>query len=276
MNTELKKELQNFATQIRIASSKEIKARGFGQLSRSQSNAEALAVLYGKEMKYDPKNPRWEDRDWFVLSKGHAGPALYATLALKGFFDEKELLTLNRPGTILPSHPDRNKTPGVDISTGSLGQGISLAMGVATGLKAQGKPNRVYCIVGDGESNEGQVWEAILYANQRKLDNVVVLYDYNKKQLDGYTKDVCDMGDVKAKFESFGWNAYEIDGHDIEAIDDALQKAKQVKGKPTAIVMNTIKGKGVTYLEEMMMNHHINVTDEQMDGAIAELTAKLV
>lgn len=276
MNTELKKELQNFATQIRIGCCKEIKARGFGHLSGSLSIADALAVLYGKEMKYDPKNPRWEDRDWFVLSKGHAGPALYATLALKGFFDENELLTLNRPGTILPSHPDRNKTPGVDISTGSLGQGISLAMGVATGLKAQGKPNRVYCIVGDGESNEGQVWEAILYANQRKLDNVVVLYDYNKKQLDGYTKDVCDMGDVKAKFESFGWNTYEIDGHDIEAIDDALQKAKQVKGKPTAIVMNTIKGKGVTYLEEMMMNHHINVTDEQMDGAIAELTAKLV
>jgi transketolase len=270
-----RKELQQFAAKIRLASMEQFKARGFGHLGGSLSLAEVLAVLFNKTMKIDPKNPKWEDRDYFVLSKGHAGPALYATLALRGYFDMEELKTLNQPKTNLPSHPDRNKTIGVDMSTGSLGQGVSQAMGIALGFKLQNKPNRVYVIAGDGECNEGQVWEAVLFANQRKLDNLVMFVDYNKKQLDGYTKDICDMGDLAKKFEAFEWYALDIDGHDVEQIYKAIEKAKTMKGKPTAIILNTVKGKGVKFVEEMFANHHINITQEQADEAIKEIKAEL-
>lgn len=270
-----KNELQRFATKIRLATMEQFEARGFGHAGGSLSLADLLAVLYGNTMKIDPKKPDWDERDYFVLSKGHAGPALYATLALKGYFPVEELKTLNEPNTNLPSHPDRNKTVGVDISTGSLGQGISQAAGVALGFKVQNKPNRVYSAIGDGESNEGQVWEAILFANQRKLDNLIVFVDNNGKQLDGCTKDICDMGDFSKKFEAFGWYAQDIDGHDVEQIYDAIEKAKTMKGKPTAIILNTIKGKGVKFVEDMFLNHHINLTKEQAQQGIEELKAQL-
>jgi transketolase len=275
LDSGLKKELQIFATQIRIAMMEEFLARGFGHLGGSLSIADLLSVLYGKVMKIDPKNPGWEGRDYLVLSKGHAGPALYATLALRGYFDREVLKTLNQPGTNLPSHPDRNKTIGVDMSTGSLGQGISQAAGAALGFKLQGKTNKVYAIVGDGECNEGQVWEAALFARQRKLDNLIVFIDNNGKQLDGYTRDVCDMGDFCSKFESFGWHARSVDGNDVEQVYDAIDKASLIKDKPSVIVLNTVKGKGVKFVEDTVLNHHIYISREQAMDAINGLKAEL-
>lgn len=269
------KDLKNFATKIRIESMKQFKARGFGHVGGSLSIVETIALLYGKVMKIDPKNPKWEQRDWFVMSKGHAGPALYAALGLKGYFDKEELKTLNRPRTKFPSHCDRNLTPGVDMSTGSLGQGMSTALGVAMGHKLQGKENYVYLVLGDGESQEGQVWEGFMFGAQRKLDNIIVFIDYNKKQLDGYTKDICDLGDLQQKLNDFNWHTQSVDGHNFEEINDAIEKAKEAKGKPSAIILNTVKGKGVKFVEEMFLNHHINVTDEQADEAIKQLESEL-
>lgn len=266
-----KKEAEIFAANIRIQTLRQLKGRGFGHAGGALSIADTLAVLYGKVMNIRPSEPKWEGRDWFILSKGHAGPALYAALSLKGYFNMNHLDTLNRPGTILPSHPDRNKTPGVDLSTGSLGQGVSQAMGVALGFKLQGKQNRVYAAAGDGECNEGQVWEAILFASHRKLDNLILFVDYNGKQLDGCTKDICDLGDLPGKFRAFGWNTQEIDGHDVGQIYDAIEKAKKVSGCPSAIILNTVKGKGVKFIEDMPLNHHINITAQQADEAMAEL-----
>ncbi|MGI6669923.1 MAG: transketolase [Acetivibrionales bacterium] len=275
LDSGLKKELQIFATQIRIAMMEEFLARGFGHLGGSLSIADLLSVLYGKVMKIDPQNPGWEGRDYLVLSKGHAGPALYATLALRGYFDREVLKTLNQPGTNLPSHPDRNKTIGIDMSTGSLGQGISQAAGAALGFKLQGKTNKVYAIVGDGECNEGQVWEATLFARQRKLDNLIVFIDNNGKQLDGYTRDICDMGDFCSKFESFGWHAQSVDGNDVEQVYDAIDKASLIKDKPSVIVLNTVKGKGVKFVEDTVLNHHIYISREQAIDAINGLKAEL-
>ena len=182
--------LKAFAAEIRIAAIEAIHSIGSGHIGGALSIADALAVLYGREMRYDPQNPKWPERDKLVCSKGHAGPAVYGTLALKGFFPYEELKTLNRPGTHLPSHCDRNKTPGVDMTTGSLGQGTSLACGMALGDKLRGRDSRVFLIIGDGESNEGQVWEALSFAAAKKLGNLVVLLDWNKRQLDGWTKDI--------------------------------------------------------------------------------------
>lgn len=275
LDSNLKKELQIFSTQIRIAIMEEFLARGFGHLGGSLSIVELLSVLYGKIMKIDPRNPGWEERDYLVLSKGHAGPALYATLALKGYFDRKLLKTLNQPGTNLPSHPDRNKTIGVDMSTGSLGQGVSQAVGAALSFKLQGKTNKVYAIAGDGECNEGQVWEAALFARQKKLDNLIVFIDNNGKQLDGYTKDICDMGDFSSKFESFGWHSQCVDGNNVEQIYNAIEKTRLIKDKPSVIVLNTIKGKGVKFVEDTVLNHHIYISEEQAIDAINNLKAEL-
>ncbi len=246
-----------FAAEIRWETVKQIAKRGFGHLAGSLSIADALAVLYDREMRYDPKNPTWPDRDILVCSKGHAGPAVYSTLALKGFFPMEMLDTLNQHGTKLPSHCDRMLTPGIDMTTGSLGQGVSAAIGMALAQKLDGKDSRTYIFIGDGECDEGQVWEAFLFANQYKLDNVVAFIDDNGKQLDGYTKDVIDLGDLREKLASFGWNTVTVDGHDLEAIDEALQNARKFKGKPSCIVLKTVKGKGVKELEEMYINHHI-------------------
>ena len=269
------KELEIFATQIRIETIKEMGNLGFGHLGGAMSVVEALAVLYGQVMNIDPRNPGWEDRDWLVCSKGHAGPAIYATLAMKGYFPMEELMTLNKPGTSLPSHCDRNRTTGIDMTTGSLGQGSSLAAGVALGHRLDGKKNTTYLILGDGELQEGQVWEAVLFAAHQKLDNLIAFVDNNKQQLDGFTGDICDMGNIAAKFENFGWHAQSINGADVKEIYEAIERAKNAKGKPSVIVLDTIKGKGCNFAEGKVDNHHVIISREQMEQALAELEEKL-
>ena len=217
-------ELKRFALQIRIGILEELKARGFGHIGGSLSIADALAVLYGDVMRIDPKNPGWEQRDKLVCSKGHAGPAVYAALALKGYFPYEQLVTLNQPGTKLPSHCDRNLTTGVDMTTGSLGQGTSLAAGMALGDKLKGLDSRTFLFVGDGESNEGQVWEAAMFTAAKKLTNLTWLIDNNKKQLDGYTSDIIEPFDFEEKFRAFGFEAISIDGNDIEQLYNALTR----------------------------------------------------
>ena len=275
MDHQLKTQLTEFALEIRIATMKEFKIRGFGHVGGSLSIIDTLAVLYGAVMRYDSQNPNWPDRDKLVCSKGHAGPALYATLALKAFFPLEWLSTLNMPGTLLPSHCDRNKTPGIDMTTGSLGQGMSTALGLALGDRIQNRENTIYLIVGDGELGEGQVWEGAQFASHQKLDNVIAFCDRNKKQLDGYTKDILDLRDIRSKFESFGWHAQEINGQDVEEIYHAIKKAKSVVNTPHMIVLNTTKGAGVKQVEEMLFNHHINVSTELADRAIFALEEKL-
>ena len=237
--------------------------------------ADLLAVLYGKVMKYDPANPKWEERDWFVCSKGHAGPAVYSALALKGFFPMEELETLNRPGTNLPSHCDRTKTPGIDMTTGSLGQGASLAAGIALGFKMNDMPNRAYLVLGDGEINEGQVWEMALFAATKKISNLIAFVDYNKLQLDGPTADICDVGDVRQKFEDFGWYAQEVDGHDVEAIYNAIEAAKCQSERPSMIVLNTVKGNGWSATANKTGSHSMNISAEQLAQALEEMNAAM-
>ena len=243
--------LREFAAEIRVETLKTIGSLGFGHVGGSMSIVEAMAVLYGDVMKVDPKNPRWEDRDWCVLSKGHAGPCAYATLALKGFYDLELTRTLNKPATNFPSHTDRTKTPGVDLTTGSLGQGMSTATGAALGNKIDGRDNHVFVFVGDGECDEGQVWEAAQFAAHYKLDNLVCFVDSNKRQLDGPVDEIMSHGKgLGAKFDAFGWNVIEVeDGNDVEQVYDAVHAAVEVKGQPTAIILNTVKGKGATFAE---------------------------
>ncbi|HHX37501.1 MAG TPA: transketolase, partial [Clostridiaceae bacterium] len=199
---------------------------------------EVLAVLYGSVMKIDPKNPDWEDRDRLVMSKGHAGPALYATLALKGYFPLEQLKTLNKPGTNLPSHADMHRTIGVDMTTGSLGQGFSTAIGLAMAARALRKTWRTFVIVGDGECNEGQVWEGARFASHQKLDNIICFVDWNKKQLDGCLDKISGGGNLAKRFEAFGWYVQQINGHDIEAIINAVENAAQASGMPSCIVLD--------------------------------------
>lgn len=271
MDPKLSKQVKAFATQVRIESMKEFKVRGFGHVGGALSITDTLAVLYESVMKYDPKNPTWADRDKLVCSKGHAGPALYAILALKGFFPMDWLNTLNIPGTKLPSHCDKNQTPGIDMTTGSLGQGVSTAIGLCLGDKIQGRDTYTFLIVGDGELNEGQVWEGAQFAGHHKMDHLIAFCDYNKKQLDGYTADILDQRDIAAKFAAFGWDTYDINGNDVDQVYDAIAKAKATPGKPHMIVLNTIKGAGVKAVEEMSANHHIVVSAELADQAIADL-----
>lgn len=273
LDIKLKKELERLALEIRIGAVEEFKARGFGHMGGSLSVADALAVLYGAVMNVDPKNPLWVDRDKLVCSKGHAGPAVYAALALKGFFPYEELKTLNQPGTNLPSHCDRKKTPGIDMTTGSLGQGTSLAVGMALGDRLKGRPGRTYLIVGDGELNEGQAWEAAMFSAANKVTNLVWLIDHNKKQLDGYTQDVLDSGDLRLKFEAFGFDAVSIDGNNLEQLYMLL--GKDVQDRPLAVIMDTIKGKGIKEVEETMANHSMAVTEETYDRWIWELKQQL-
>lgn len=268
-------ELKAFAAEIRIATVEAIHAIGQGHIGGALSMADALAVLYGREMRYDPKNPKWEDRDKLVVSKGHAGPSVYGTLAVLGFFPYEELKTMNRPGTNLPSHCDRNKTPGVDMTTGSLGQGTSLAAGMALGDKLKGRTNRVFLIVGDGESNEGQCWEAFAFASAKKLGNLVVLLDWNKRQLDGWTNDVLPMGDYVAKFEAFGFDTVKVDGNDVEAVAAALERTRAGGDKPYAIILDTVKGAGIPEVAEKAMNHSLPVNDEQYERWTAQLRAEI-
>lgn len=269
-------ELRVFAQEIRVETLKTIGSLGFGHVGGSMSMIDALAVLYGGVMNIDPKNPRWEDRDWCVVSKGHAGPAMYATLALKGFYDLELTRTLNKPYTNFPSHTDRTKTPGVDLTTGSLGQGVSTAIGAAMGNRIDGRNNRVFLFVGDGECDEGQVWEGAQCAAHYKLDNLVCFVDDNKMQLDGPCEKVMSHGKgIGAKFDAFGWNVINVvDGNDVEQIYDAIAAANDTKGVPTAIILNTVKGKGATFAEPSGA-HSSQPNAEQWAEAIAAAEAAL-
>lgn len=275
LNTNEVKELKRFATEIRLETMKEFKKRGFGHVGGALSIVETLAVLYGKVMNIDPKNPRWEERDWLVLSKGHAGPSLYATLALKGYFPLDVLMTLNNGGSSLPSHCDRNLTPGIDMTTGSLGQGASSAIGIALGNRIDKKSCFTYLIVGDGECDEGQVWEAVLFAAHHKLDNLIMFIDNNKKQLDGYLKEINDLGNIGEKLKTFNWHVQDVNGADVLEIYDAIEIAKKSKGQPSVIVLDTIKGQGIPFVEDLYLNHHIVVSEKAADEAIIELQNQL-
>ena len=238
-----------------------------GHPGGSLSAADVITYLYFKEMKVDPSNPKWEDRDRFVLSKGHAAPALYGALAVKGFFPEDEIKNLRKPTSFLQGHPDMRKVPGVDMSTGSLGQGVSCAVGMAL----NGKDYRVYSVLGDGEIQEGQVWEAAMFASHKKLDNLMIFIDNNNLQIDGTMEEVNSPYPIPEKFAAFGWNTVEIDGHDFDQIEDAIAQAKSVKDKPTAVIMHTVKGKGVSFMENQVGWHGVAPNAEQYENAMNEL-----
>ena len=242
-----------------------------GHPGGSLSAVEILTTLYFDEMNIDPQNPKKEDRDRFVLSKGHAAPVLYATLAERGYFDKKELLSLRKVGAMLQGHPDMKGTPGVEISTGSLGQGFSVACGMAMASKLDNAPWRVYALLGDGEVQEGLIWEAAMSAAHYKLDNMVAFLDYNGLQIDGEVEKVMNIGPIVDKFKSFGWNVIEIDGHDFDQIFAALDMAKETVGKPTMIVAKTVKGKGVSFMENNAGWHGNAPSDNDLEIALSEL-----
>ena len=268
-------ELSRIAAKIRLGVIESTHAAGAGHPGGSLSIADILAYLYFEEMNVDPKNPKDPDRDRFVLSKGHTAPALYSALAIKGFFDFEELKTLRQHDSRLQGHPDMKGIPGVDMTTGSLGLGISAACGMALAGKLNGKDYRVYTIVGDGESEEGQVWEASMFANHYKLDNLCVILDYNKLQIDGPVAEVIGPAPFESKLEAFGYNVITINGHDFNEIEAALNAAKACKGKPTAIVANTTKGKGVSFMEDKVNWHGAAPKDPEYEIAVAEIKERL-
>ena len=274
--TELeKKQLQITACKVRMGIVESTHSAKCGHPGGSLSAADMFTYLYFKELNVDPANPKWEDRDRFVLSKGHTAPGLYSALAHRGFFPVEDLKTLRHTGSYLQGHPNMNYVPGVDMSTGSLGQGISCAAGMALGLKHQGKSARVYTLLGDGEIQEGQVWEACMFAAHYKLDNFVVIVDNNGLQIDGSIADVMSPYPIVGKLEAFGFHVEAIDGHDYDQIEAALNKAKTIKGQPTAIVMKTTKGKNVSYMENNAGWHGKAPNDAEYEQAMNELKAIL-
>jgi len=262
------KDLSVVAESIRLVTLQTLGNIGFGHVGGAMSIVETLAVLYSGELDCDPQNPDWQHRDRLVMSKGHAGPALYATLSLRGFFPKEMLLELNQGGGRLPSHCDMNKTTGIDMTTGSLGQGMSTAIGIALGVRLNKAKSFTYLVLGDGECDEGQVWEGALFASHNKLGGLIAFVDWNKQQLDGYTKDIIELGSLEEKFKSFGWHAVTVDGHNPAKIKAAIREAKDVKDAPSMIILDTIKGYGCNFAEGIEANHHMNFTKEQMDGAI--------
>ena len=269
------KELQILACKVRMGIIESTHAAKCGHPGGSMSAADMFTYLYFKELNVDPKNPQWEDRDRFVLSKGHTAPGLYTALALRGFFPVEDLITLRKVGSYLQGHPNMNSVPGVDMSTGSLGQGISAACGMALSAKLKNKSNRVYTLLGDGEIQEGQVWEACMFASHYKLDNLCVIVDNNNLQIDGDIRKVMNPHPIDKKLEAFGFHVEVIDGHDFEAIESALATAKTVKGQPSAIVMTTVKGKDVSFMENNAGWHGVAPNDAQYEQAMAELKGKL-
>ena len=267
-------ELSRLARDIRVATLKSLTGLGFGHYGGSMSVVETLAVLYGEVMRIDPADPDWPQRDNFVLSKGHAGPALYSILALKGYFPVEELATLNQNGTRLPSHPDRLKTRGVDATTGSLGQGISIAGGMALSHKLAGRPNRVFCIVGDGELNEGQCWEAFQFIAHHRLNNLTVYVDWNKQQLDGELDEIICAFDLEGKFRAFGFDVVTVKGDDIAGLLAASAPVTDAQARPKLVILDSIKGQGVPYLENLSNSHHLRLTDE-MTQALNETIRQL-
>jgi transketolase len=275
MTAEEKKDLQRKACKVRMGVIESTHAAKAGHPGGSLSAADLFTYLYNKELNVDPKNPKWADRDRFVLSKGHTAPGLYAALAQRGFFPESDLLTLRHIGSHLQGHPNMNETPGIDMSTGSLGQGVSAAAGMALAAKYQGKSCRVYALLGDGEIQEGQPWEAFMFAHHYKLDNFCVIIDNNGLQIDGNIADVLSPYPIVDKLQAFGFAVREIDGHDFDQMEAAFQEARQTKGVPFAIVMKTVKGKGVSFMENNAGWHGKAPNDEEYATAMAELNAQL-
>lgn len=264
-------DLETIACEIRQDIISMVHESQSGHPGGSLSSADILTALYFKEMKIDPKNPKWEDRDRFVLSKGHASPVLYATLAKRGFFPREELMKFRKVGSILQGHPEMKGIPGVDMSTGSLGQGLSAANGMALAAKIDKKDYRVYSVIGDGESQEGMIWEAAMFASHYKLDNLTVFLDNNGLQIDGKNSDVMNVEPLDEKFKAFGWNVIKINGHCLNEIFSALEESKKIKDKPTIIIANTVKGKGVCFMENKAEWHGSAPNDQQTKEAIEEL-----
>jgi transketolase len=263
--------LQDKARVIRMEAVKMIHTAKSGHPGGSLSIADVMAVLYFDEMRVDAQNPAWEDRDRFILSKGHVCPIWYAVLAEKGFFPKEELATLRKLGSKLQGHPDMKKVPGIDMTTGSLGNGLGIGVGMAKAAKISQKNYRVYVVVGDGEVQEGAVWEAAMSAAHYKLDNLVVIVDKNNLQVDGFVSEIMAIDPLDEKFKAFGFEVFNIDGHDIEQIGEALAKARRTGGKPTCIIANTVKGKGVSYMENVCAWHGAAPNDEQFAIAMREL-----
>lgn len=270
-----KKRLMKLAAEIRLGALEGVHAASSGHPGGSLSIAEIMAYLYFKEMNIRPEDPKWADRDRFVLSKGHTAPALYAALALKGFFPRAELARLRQVDSFLQGHPDMKIVPGVDMSTGSLGLGISAACGMALAAKVDKKDYRVYTVVGDGESEEGQVWEAAMFAAHYDLDNLCVIIDWNGLQIDGPVAEVMDPTPHDKKFEAFGFHVISVDAHDLDALEAAFDEAKTVKGKPTAIIAKSVKGKGVSYMEDKVNWHGSAPNDELYAQAVEEIKAAI-
>lgn len=274
MDSVCKKELEIYATKIRMGIIEGTYNAKAGHPGGSLSAADVFAYLYEKEMRVDPKNPKWDDRDRLVLSKGHCAPGLYAALAYKGFFPVEDLKTLRHIDSYLQGHPNMNTVPGVDMSTGSLGQGISVAVGMAKGAKYLGKDVNIYSVLGDGEIEEGQVWEAMMFANQYKLDNLCIIIDCNGLQIDGPCSEVMSAEPIDEKVKAFGFDVITIDGNDFDEIEKAFD-AFHKSSKPFAIIMNTVKGKGVSYMENQVGWHGKAPNEEEYNIAMAELNAKL-
>ena len=275
MEATKKTRLEALATEVRRGIVESVYSAGCGHPGGSLSIADIITYLYFEEMQVRPEEPKWQDRDRLVLSKGHTAPALYSALALRGFFPKEELLTLRKTDSRLQGHPDMKNIPGVDMTTGSLGQGISAAVGMALAAKIDGKDYRTYTIVGDGESEEGQVWEALMFAARHDLDNLCVVIDYNGLQIDGPVADIVNPAPYEGKLASFGFHVITIDAHDFDQIENAFAEAKTVKGKPTAIVANSVKGKGVSFMENQVKWHGSAPNDAQYEQAVAEIKAQL-
>ncbi len=275
MTTAEKKELTALAVRLRMGVVEAVHAAKSGHPGGSMSAAEAFTYLYQRELNVSSANPRWSDRDRFVLSKGHTAPGLYAALALRGFFPAEELKTLRKSGSRLQGHPNMNETPGVDMSTGSLGQGVSAAAGMALAARVQGKTCRVYTLLGDGELEEGEVWEALMFSAHYGLDNLCVLIDNNGLQIDGPVKDVMSPYPIVEKLAAFGLHVLTVDGHDFDQLEAAFREARETDGRPTAIVLKTVKGKGVSFMENQVGWHGKAPSDEEYEQAMAELRAQL-
>ncbi len=267
------RKLEQKAISLRIDILKMLNIAKSGHTGGSLSCIDILVELFYEQLKHDPKNPESSSRDRFILSKGHAAPAIYAVLADSGYFDKKELLTLRKLGTILQGHPDRKKTRGIEVSTGSLGQGLSMGAGMALGLKMDQLRNRVYVLLGDGELQEGQVWEAAMASAHYKLDNLCAIVDRNGLQIDGAVEDIMDIEPLSDKWKSFGWNVIGVDGHNFSALRSAFNVAREIKEKPTVIIAKTIKGKGSSIFENKVHYHGVPPSDEELKTAIKELTS---
>ena len=271
MNSSEIRSLQRKAAEIRRLTVEEIAHLGIGHVGGSMSIVEVLVLLYYRHLNIDPRNPAMETRDKFVMSKGHAGPALYAVLADKGFFPKAMLQTLNQGGTNLPSHCDMNRTPGIDMTTGSLGQGLSAAVGIALGHRLRKLPGRVFALIGDGDTNEGQTWEAAMSASMFGLGNLVAFTDYNKMQIDGPIEVIMKTDQLVDRWTSFGWFAQQVPGHDFAALDEALQKALAEEKRPSMIIADTVKGKDLPGIEGDYNNHNMPISAEQAEQLVASL-----